>query len=118
MPIILFGSLAIFWKKINTIQPEQQPQQQNQGFNTQAGNDTILNVVGIIYVTIELALILVPPILASQNIIAPWTLAHPLFMVHTLYALIYVPSLVLPITYAIIRPKSIKIGIQTFPCCN
>jgi hypothetical protein len=112
--IILFGSLAIFWKKNNSIQPEQHPHQQNPGFNTQAGNDTILNVIGIIIITIVMASIFVPPVLAGQKIITP----HPLFMVHTLYAMIYVPSLIIPITFAIIRPKSIKIGIQSFPCCN
>jgi hypothetical protein len=111
---ILFVSLAIFWKKNNSIQPEQHPHQQNQGFNTQAGNDTILNVIGIIYVTLVLASILFPAVFISHNIITP----HPLFMVHTMYTPIYVPSLVIPITFAIIRPKSIKIGIQAFPCYN
>jgi hypothetical protein len=52
----LIGSLAIFWEKnknranSSTIHPEQHPHQQNQGFNTQDGNDTILNVMGILYV--------------------------------------------------------------------
>jgi hypothetical protein len=124
MMILLLGSLAIFWKKIkirtmSSVQPgqhphQQQQQQQQQGFNNQAGNDTILNVIGIIYVTIVLALILVPSILAAQKIIP----SHPLFMVNTVYGLIYVPSLVIPITFTIIRPKSIKIGIQALPCCN
>jgi hypothetical protein len=61
-----------------------------------------------------LASIIVLAFLAGQNIITP----HPLFMVHNFYVLIYVPSLFIPITFAIIRPKSIKIGIQTFPCYN
>jgi magnesium-transporting ATPase (P-type) len=112
--ITLFGGLAILWGKKISIQPEQHSLQQNQGFNTQAANDTILNVIGIIYVTLVLASILIPAVLISQNIITP----HPLFMVHNFYILIYVPSLLVPITFAIIRPKSIKIGIQTFPCFN
>jgi hypothetical protein len=118
--LILFGSLAILFKKIknransSTVQPDQHPHQQNQGFNTQDGNATIVNVIGIIYVTIVLASIYVPTLLAALKIIPP----HPLFMVNTFYGLIYVPSLVIPISYAIIWPKSIKIGIQAFPCCN
>jgi hypothetical protein len=76
--------------------------------------NTIVNVIGIIYVTIVLASIYVPTLLAALKIIPP----HPLFMVNTFYGLIYVPSLVIPISYAIIWPKSIKIGIQAFPCCN
>jgi hypothetical protein len=79
--------LEILWGKKNSKQPEHHAHQQNQGFNTQAGNDTILNVIGIIYVVLVLASILVPTILAGQNIIKP----HPLFMVHNFYVLIYVP---------------------------
>jgi cytochrome c biogenesis factor len=119
--LILFGSLAILFKKIknransSSVHPEQHsPHQQNQGYNCQAGNATIVNVMGIIYVTIVLSSIYVPIILAALKIIPP----HPLFMVNTFYGAIYVPSLVIPITYAIIWPKSIKIGIQTFPCFN
>jgi hypothetical protein len=52
--ITLFGGLAILWEKKNSIQPEHHAHQQNQGFNTQAGNDTILNVIGIIYVILKL----------------------------------------------------------------
>jgi hypothetical protein len=113
----LFGSLAIFGKKIknransSTVHPEQHPHQQNQGFNTQDGNDTILNVIGILYVTSVLV-----SILTVQKIIP--SRAHPLFMVNTMYALTYVPSLVIPITFAIIWPKSIKIGFQALPCFN
>jgi uncharacterized protein YqhQ len=120
LTIILIGSLAIFWKKFknransSTVHPEQHPQQQNQVFNTQDGNDTILNVMGILYVFSVLVITYVPTFLAAQNIIPP----HPLFMVNTAYGLIYVPSLVMPITFAIIRPKSIKIGFQALPCCN
>jgi hypothetical protein len=120
LTIVLFGSLAIFWKKIknrgnsSTVQPEQHPHQQNQGFNTQDGNDTILNVIGILCVTSVLLLMYVPAFLLVQKIIPP----HPLFMVNTVYGLIYVPSLVIPITFAIIRPKSIKIGFQALPCFN
>jgi hypothetical protein len=117
MIIILFGSLAIFCKKMKNrnissspIQPEQHPQ----GFNTQSGNDTIVTVMGIIYVTIALASIIVPALLRTQEIIGP----HPFFIVNNSYGLIYVPSLVIPITFAIIWPKSIKIGIQSCPCCN
>jgi hypothetical protein len=113
--------LAIFWKKIknransSTVQPEQHPYQQNQGYNTQDGNDTILNGIGILYVTSVLVLMYVPTIFAAQKIITP----HPLFMVNLLYGLIYVPtSLVIPFTFAIIWPKSIKFGIQALPCCN
>jgi hypothetical protein len=39
-------------------------------------------------------------------------------MVNTMYALTYVPSLVIPITFAIIWPKSIKIGFQALSCFN
>jgi hypothetical protein len=118
MLIILFGSVAILGKKIKTranlsaVQPEQHPQQQ--GYNCHVGNDTILNVMSIIYVTIVLASIYVPGILIGQKFIPP----HPLFVVNTFYGIIYVPSLVLPISFAIIHPKSIKIGIQAFPCCQ
>jgi hypothetical protein len=35
----------------STVQPEQHPHQQNQGYNTQDGNDTILNVISILCVT-------------------------------------------------------------------
>jgi hypothetical protein len=97
MMIILFGSCAIFWKKIkksSSIHPEQHPHQQNQGFNTQSDND-----IGIIYVAIVFASILVPGFLIAQQIIPP----TPLYMINTLYGAIYVPSLVIPIT---------------FPCCN
>jgi hypothetical protein len=120
LTIILFGSLAIFWKKIknransSTVQPEQHPHQQNQGYNTQDGNDTILNVISILCVTSVLVSMYVPIILAAQKIIQP----NPLFMVNIFYGLFYVPSLVIPFTFAIIRPKSIKIGIQSLPCCN
>jgi hypothetical protein len=116
----LFGSLAIFWKKnknkanSSTVQPEQHPHQQNQGFNTQDGNDTILNVISIIYVTSVLVVMYVPTILAVLKIISP----HPLFVVNTVYGLNYVPSLVIPMTFAIIWPKSIKIGFQALPCFN
>jgi sterol desaturase/sphingolipid hydroxylase (fatty acid hydroxylase superfamily) len=117
----LFGSLAIFWKKLknransSTIHPEQHPHQQpNQRLNTQDGNDTILNVIGILYVTSVLVIMYVPAILSVQKIIPP----HPLFMVNTVYGVIYVPSLVIPITFAIIWPKSIKIGFQALPCFN
>jgi hypothetical protein len=119
MIIVLIGGLAIVFQKIkirtissSAIQPEQH--QHNQGFNTQAGNATIVNVIGIIYVTIALASIIAPTLLLTQNFISP----HPFFMVNNWYGLIYVPSLVVPITFAIIWPKSIKIGIQAFPCCN
>jgi hypothetical protein len=118
MLIILFGSVAILGKKVNyranssAVQPELNPQ--HQGYNSQAGNDPILNVISIIYVTIVLATIYVPLLLARKKIIPP----HPLFLVNTFYGVIYVPSLVLPISFAIIHPKSIKIGIQAFPCCN
>jgi sterol desaturase/sphingolipid hydroxylase (fatty acid hydroxylase superfamily) len=118
MMIILFGSVAILGKKIknrhnsSAIQPQQHPQQQ--WYNSQDGNDTILNVINIIYVTIVLASINVPALLIGLKIIPP----HPLFLVNFFYAVIYVPSLVLPISFAIIQPKSIKIGIQAFPCCN
>jgi hypothetical protein len=116
----LFGSLAIFWKKnknranSSTVQPEEHPHQQNQGFNTQDGNHTILNVIGILYVTSVLVILYVPIILVDQKIIPP----HPLFIINTVYGLIYVPSLVIPMTFAIIWPKSIKIGFQALPCFN
>jgi hypothetical protein len=116
----LFGSLAIIWKKFknkatsSTVQPEQHPHQQNQGFNTQDGNDTILNVIGILYVTSVLLIMYVPTILVVQKIIPP----HPLLLVNTVYGLNYVPSLVIPSTFAIIWPKSIKIGFQALPCFN
>jgi hypothetical protein len=120
MIIILFGSLVILCKKIkkransSSVQPEQHAHQQNQAYNCQAGNDNIVNVIGIIYVTIVLALLLVPALLLAEEIIPP----HPLYLVNNWYAFIYVPSLVIPITFAIIWPKSIKIGIQAFPCYN
>jgi hypothetical protein len=116
----LFGSLAIFWKKMknransSTVQPEQHSHQQNQGFNTQDGNVTILNVIGILYVTIVLFSIIVPIVLTSQKIIP----THSLLMVNLAYGLSYLPSLVIPFTFAIVRPKSIKIGFQALPCCN
>jgi hypothetical protein len=54
MLIVLFGGFAIVLQKIkiktissSAIQPEQH--QQSQGFNTQSGNVTIVNVIGIIY---------------------------------------------------------------------
>jgi hypothetical protein len=54
MIIVLFGGFAIVFQKIKirtissiAIQPEQH--QQSQGFNTQSGNATIVNVIGIIY---------------------------------------------------------------------
>jgi sterol desaturase/sphingolipid hydroxylase (fatty acid hydroxylase superfamily) len=120
LTILLIGSLAIFWKKFNnranssTVHPEQHPHQQNQGFNNQNGNDTILNVMGILIVTSVLVIMYVPTVLISQKIIPP----HPLVMVNAAYGLNYVPSLVLPITFAFFRPKSIKIGFQALPCCN
>jgi uncharacterized protein YqhQ len=120
LTILLFGSLAIFWKKIknransSTVQPEQHPHQQNQGYNTQDGNDTILNVIGILCVTSVLVSMYVPTVLAAEKIIQP----DPLFMVNLFYGIFYVPSLVIPFTFAIVRPKSIKIGFQALPCCN
>jgi uncharacterized membrane protein YkgB len=111
MIIILFGSLVILCKKIkkransSSVQPEQHAHQQNQAYNCQAGNDNIVNVIGIIYVTIVLDLLLVRR-------------HYYLYLVNNWYAFIYVPSLVIPITFAIIWPKSIKIGIQAFPCYN
>jgi hypothetical protein len=121
MTFLLFGSLAIFWKKIknransSTVQPEQQhPHQQNQGYNTQDGNDTILNVISILCVTSVLVSMYVPTLLAAQKIIP----SNPLFMVNLGYGLFYVPSVVIPFTFAFMWPKSIKIGIQALPCCN
>jgi hypothetical protein len=111
-------SSLIIGKKIknransSSVQPEQHPQ--NQEFNCQAANETLLNVIGIIYVSIALALILVPSLLIGLKIIPP----HPLVIVNSYYGIIYFQSLVMPITFAIIRPKSIKIGIQAFPCYN
>jgi hypothetical protein len=108
-----------FWEKKLKIERILLPSTQNnnilinkiKGFNTQDGNDTILNVIGNLYVTSVLVSILV-----VQKIIP--SRAHPLFMVNTMYALTYVPSLVIPITFAIIWPKSIKIGFQALPCFN
>jgi cytochrome c biogenesis factor len=120
MTILLLGSLAIFWKKnknranSSTVQPEQHPHQQNQGYNTQDGNDTILNVFCILCVTSVLLTMYVPTILDALKIIQP----DPLFKVNLLYGLFYVPSLVIPFTFAIVWPKSIKIGFQALPCCN
>jgi hypothetical protein len=106
MLIILFGSVAILGKKIknransSAVQPEVNPQ--HQGYNGQAGNDTILNVLSIIYVTIVLATIYVPTLLAGQKIIPP----HPLFLVNTFYGLIYVPSLVFTNIFCYHPPKN------------
>jgi hypothetical protein len=119
MMIILSGIVAILGKKIknranySAVLPQQHPQQQ--GYNSQADNDNLLNDMSIVYVTIvTMASIFVPAFLIGQNIIPP----HPFFLVNTVYGMIYVPSLVLPITFAINQPISIKIGIQAFPCCN